>query len=258
MYGKIFESIYEGSLYGQWEAIVTFQQMIVLSSSDGVVDMTPPAIAARTSIPLDIITKGLEVLQQPDRYSRSPACDGRRIELLDPARPWGWRIVNHATYRQLATREEKRAADRERMAAKRAVGNMSQVVAESRVVSAGVANVAYADADADANTDPPSPSETSPQPPEGLNPEAWSAWETYRRKIRKPIKPASVLAAQRKLAGYGDHQAAVVEHSIANGYQGLWEPRDTVHRRNAPTRNQSSQDAVKAWLSQGGSPRADV
>ena len=66
--------------------------------------------------------------------------------------------------------------------------------------------------------------------PEGLNLDAWERWEQYRRAIRRPIKPASVLAAQRKLAGYGSEQAAVVEHSIANGYQGLWEPKDGPRR----------------------------
>jgi hypothetical protein len=34
------------------------QQLIVLSTPDGVIDMTPQAIAARTSIPIDIIRKG--------------------------------------------------------------------------------------------------------------------------------------------------------------------------------------------------------
>ena len=70
--------------------------------------------------------------------------------------------------------------------------------------------------------------------PDGLNLEAWSRWEQYRREIRRPIKPASVLAAQRKLAGYGSEQASVVEHSIANGYQGLWEgkgPKQDQRRR---------------------------
>jgi hypothetical protein len=62
--------------------------------------------------------------------------------------------------------------------------------------------------------------------PDGLNLEAWNRWETYRRKIRKPLKPESVPAAQRKLAGYGSDQSAVVEHSIANGYTGLWEPKE--------------------------------
>jgi hypothetical protein len=64
-------------------------------------------------------------------------------------------------------------------------------------------------------------------PPSGLDLQAWERWETYKREIRKPIKPASLLAAQRKLAGFGSDQATVVEHSIANGYTGLWEPKRT-------------------------------
>jgi hypothetical protein len=64
-------------------------------------------------------------------------------------------------------------------------------------------------------------------PPDGLDVTAWKRWEAYKRAIRKPIKPASLLAAQRKLAGFGSDQAAVVEHSIANGYTGLWEPKRT-------------------------------
>jgi len=35
--------MYEGTLYGQWEAIITFQQLIVLATEDGIIDMTPPA-----------------------------------------------------------------------------------------------------------------------------------------------------------------------------------------------------------------------
>ena len=62
MYGKIFDSMYEGTLYGHWEAIVSLQQMLVLCNQDGVIDMTPQAIAARTSIPYDIIAKGIATL----------------------------------------------------------------------------------------------------------------------------------------------------------------------------------------------------
>ena len=62
-------------------------------------------------------------------------------------------------------------------------------------------------------------------PPAGLDLEVWNRWEAYKREIRKPIKPASLLAAQRKLAGYGSDQGAVVEYSIAQGYTGLWEPK---------------------------------
>ncbi len=109
MYGKFFESIYDGSLYGQWEAIVTMQQLIVLADADGVIDMTPPAIAGKTSIPLEILEKGLKILSEPDPYSRSPGSNGARIQLLDEQRPWGWFLVNHKKYRDLRTAEDRRA-----------------------------------------------------------------------------------------------------------------------------------------------------
>jgi hypothetical protein len=151
VYGKIFGTIYSGTLYGQWQAIVTFQQMIVLCDSDGMIDMTPPAIAATTSIPLDIIEKGIEILLQPDKYSRSPAEEGRRIVLIDPSRPWGWKIVNHEFYKNLASRDDKKKADRDRIAAKRSAAKTieNKDVAGSRAASPEVANVAHTDTDTD-------------------------------------------------------------------------------------------------------------
>jgi hypothetical protein len=143
LYGKVFDSIYDGTLYGHWEAIVTMQQLIVLASPDGVVDMTPQAIAARTSIPLDIISKGLKVLSEPDPYTRTPGEDGKRIVLMDEHRPWGWRLVNHGKYMRLRNMAQKREADRARIADKR---NKNKDVA---IVSQPVANVAHSDSDLD-------------------------------------------------------------------------------------------------------------
>lgn len=110
MYGKIFASMYDGTLAtrGPWQALVTFQQMIVLAEPDGTVDMTPEALSRRTTIPIDIINIGLAALEQPDNQSRSDEQDGRRIVRLDPERPWGWRIVNHGHYRSIRTAEERR------------------------------------------------------------------------------------------------------------------------------------------------------
>lgn len=140
MYGKLFASMYEGTLYGQWQAIITLQQLVILADADGVVDMTPPAIAARTSIPLEIIEAGLDQLSQPDKYSRSPDEDGRRITLIEDGRPWGWRVVNYRYYRDLASREDKKEKDRQRIAEKRKKNND---VAECRNVSQPVADVAH-------------------------------------------------------------------------------------------------------------------
>lgn len=110
MYGKLFAQMYDGTLgsRGPWQALVTFQQLIILADKTGIVDMTAEAIARRTTVPLDIVELGLSELSKPDEASRSPDEQGRRIVALDPARPWGWRIVNYAKYRQLRNEDERR------------------------------------------------------------------------------------------------------------------------------------------------------
>lgn len=165
-FGKLFASMYDGTLYGRWQALVTFQQLIILCDADGVVDMTPHAIAARTSIPLEIITQGIGELESPDPYSRTPDFDGRRLERLDEHRPWGWRIVNYLKYRDSRDLEAKRRADRERVAAKRAQaknGDSRQSVALHQDVSPATKATnglsppmsphAEAEADTEADTD---------------------------------------------------------------------------------------------------------
>ena len=107
--------MYEGSLYGQWEAIITFQQMIVIADDEGFVDITPPALSAKTSIPLEIIQKGIEILESDDPYSRTPGEDGKRIIRISDKRPWGWKIVNYQKYRDMASNEDRKRYMRQYM-----------------------------------------------------------------------------------------------------------------------------------------------
>jgi hypothetical protein len=176
MYGKIFDTIYDGTLYGHWEAIVTFQQFIVLSDADGVVDMTPHAMAARTSIPLEILFKGIKILEQPDPYTRTPGEDGRRIILMDDHRPWGWVIVNHAKYKAMRNADQKREADRVRIAEKR------KQIKNVAITSQCVANVAHTDTDTDTDTDKRT---ITPPPPSGAFLKFWGVWP---KSIRKGAK----------------------------------------------------------------------
>ena len=161
MYGKLFQMMYDGSLVEDWKALITFQQLIILCGPDGVVDMTQQALARRTGIPLEYIEAGIASLEQPDPSSRIPDLEGRRIERLDMHRQWGWRIVNHSKYRQLVALDEKRQADRERIAAKRAAEkgcrDASQPVAAGHDDPEPVADVAYTEAEANTKPPPPTP-----------------------------------------------------------------------------------------------------
>ena len=121
--------------------------MIVLADKDGIVDMTPEAIAARTSIPLDIIRRGLEQLAAPDARSRTPDEQGRRIVLVDKHRDWGWALTNYKTYAAIRTAEERREyfknyKRRERAAKKPPVHNVHRESTDSTdVVAVVVADI---------------------------------------------------------------------------------------------------------------------
>ncbi len=112
MYGKIFDSMYDGTLADDWRALITFQQMIVLCDADGIIDMTPSAIARRTGIPVEHIKAGVEILENPDPYSRTPDDEGRRIQRMDESKPWGWYIVNHNKYKALQDADTVREQNR--------------------------------------------------------------------------------------------------------------------------------------------------
>lgn len=119
MYGKIFHSIYDGTLAEDWRALITFQQLIVLSDADGIVDMTPASISRRTGIPLEHIEHGLSILIKPDPNSRTNTEEGKRLLPIDESRGWGWQIVNHKHYRDLRTADDRREYMRNYMREKR-------------------------------------------------------------------------------------------------------------------------------------------
>lgn len=63
-----------------------------------------------------------------------------------------------------------------------------------------------------------------------LDEAAWERWVAYRKAIRKPIKEVSEHAMKLKLSRFGADQDAVVEQSIANQYQGLFELKKSAPR----------------------------
>lgn len=79
----------------------------------------------------------------------------------------------------------------------------------------------------------------------GLDVDAWNAWVEYRKAIRKPLKPVSIPAAQKALAAYGSVQMAVVQQSVANGWQGLFGLKDGAIQRNKSSGRKTFEDYTK-------------
>lgn len=77
------------------------------------------------------------------------------------------------------------------------------------------------------------------QLPDWLSAEIWSSWVAYRRDLKKPIKSQQTvtqainLLDRCRLNGYSPDE--IINQSIANGWQGLFEPKGArPQRRQEP------------------------
>lgn len=114
MFGKVFEQIYDSSIAEDYNLRRMFMDLIVLADPEGYVDMTHEAIARRTNVPLDEVSRYIALLEAPDSKSRSPTEEGRRLVKISADRLWGWRIVNYKHYREIRDQEARRAYFRDK------------------------------------------------------------------------------------------------------------------------------------------------
>lgn len=111
-YTPVFDSVYRGTLCGQWPTLPVWLTILPLADANGEIDYTTQAISSMTGWPMELLLTALEKLTSPDPDSRSTDSDGRRLELVDPAnRKWGWRVVNHSKYREKARLTSKAARE---------------------------------------------------------------------------------------------------------------------------------------------------
>lgn len=170
MYGKLFASMYDGTLRQNWEALVTFQQLIVLADVNGVVDITAESLSARTGIPFDIIERGLQQLEQPDGNSRTPDEEGRRIVRVSDHRNWGWRITNYLKYRDLRTTADRREYMKQYMRQRREQERVNRKANDDLTEVNGkptLAKLAEAEAEVD-KRNPPTPRKRGEASAEGF------------------------------------------------------------------------------------------
>lgn len=75
-----------------------------------------PGLAAMANVAMPKTVEALETLMSPDKWSRSKEYEGRRIAEVDG----GWKILNHAKYRDKLSAEERRKYLAEKQAEYRA------------------------------------------------------------------------------------------------------------------------------------------
>jgi hypothetical protein len=113
-YTPVFSSVFDGTLHGRWPHTGVWLCLLAMTDRHGHIDRAPRAIASDIGIDVPVLLECIADFCAPDPDSRTAESDGRRMELIDPERPWGWRIVNHGKYREKARKasfDAQRVAD---------------------------------------------------------------------------------------------------------------------------------------------------
>lgn len=232
-YTPVFDTVFDGTLCGQWPTLPVWLTILPLADWRGHIDMTLQAIAVRTGWPLDLLRQGIAELCKPDPYSRSKAEEGRRLIPIDPARNWGWRVVNIEVYRRKC-RDANDVADGK--AAERAKRYRDRHAA-SRAVTSPHASSSNSDSDSDSDSDRKKKPEARVSRAlvlhESLPKPEWELWIEHRREKRWPCDPRTLRMQLSELAKHDrETQAEMIRRSINAGWQGIFPPRGTVNGKH--------------------------
>jgi hypothetical protein len=104
-YTPLYDTLLSGTLYGRWPHTGIWACLLSRASREGLIDEVPASLAAAIGVDVATLEQCIADFMEPDSGSRTQECDGRRLELIDPARPWGWRIINHGKYREKARKK---------------------------------------------------------------------------------------------------------------------------------------------------------
>lgn len=116
MYGKLFESLYEGSMVGSGSAMFAVWSYVITKMRPdkevgAQVDINPKVLAFLLGEQEPVVEDVVRRLCSPDPKSRSKDEDGRRLVQVGQ---FSYRVVNGAKYMSIRNAEEKRSNDRHR------------------------------------------------------------------------------------------------------------------------------------------------
>lgn len=102
-FSKLFASIVTSSVWCEDdETLRVWIAMLATCDADGLVQGSIPGFASLARVTVEQMEHSVERLSSPDRYSRTPDHEGRRVEAFEG----GWRILNYGKYREAAQAKE--------------------------------------------------------------------------------------------------------------------------------------------------------
>ena len=110
-YGVLHAEIFKSSLARNCGARWIFQDLVILADESDNVMMDLENLSYEIRAPVDVVSKALDFLMQPDRSSKSTLDGGRRVTPIlnkETGVTIGYHIVNRHHYKRLMSRARRR------------------------------------------------------------------------------------------------------------------------------------------------------
>ena len=116
-YTKLFNSLLTSTIWAEPAHIrLVWITMLAMADRHGEVAATIPGLARMAVVGIEECREAIFRFLAPDYDSRTQDDEGRRIEVIEG----GWRLINHAKYRLMASKEDAKVANAQRQARHRA------------------------------------------------------------------------------------------------------------------------------------------
>jgi hypothetical protein len=110
-YTKVFGDILTSTVWLEdSDTRVVWLTMLAMADQHGEVMASVPGLAHTARVPVEACRAALDKFMSPDPDSRTETAGGRRIEKIDG----GWALINHAKYRAMASKEDRKEKTAER------------------------------------------------------------------------------------------------------------------------------------------------
>lgn len=91
---------------------IVWLTLLAMSDKNGEIQASIPGLANIARVPVESCDAAITKFLSPDPYSRTKDDEGRRIEEIQG----GWVLLNHGSYRDLASDTDRKAKHAERQA----------------------------------------------------------------------------------------------------------------------------------------------
>jgi hypothetical protein len=111
-YTKLFNSIVTSTIWTEDDKTrIVWITMLAICDQNGEVQASIPGLARLAGVTVEDAEMAIGKLLSPDKHSRTPDHEGRRIVPIDG----GWELLNHAKYRRMASLEDRKEATAKRV-----------------------------------------------------------------------------------------------------------------------------------------------